>query len=379
MFANLVALRQSQAASGADDLADVFDAAAYADALLDESRMAADVAARTQTVRQAQLLVTALSTYGSSPALMAFANHDGALTDALGAAPVAALESMNDDARKADAEQIIAGLQAYIDSEELAALEGLGERAETLMRSMRVRRDSFKAARASATAAKRREARNGPVEDRRINKHPSNVEPKFVGKEQGAAKKGLVTGKNAGIAAVVALAAAGTVYGLKKLADASVMGSLKDVEAQLAQAAKGIETLTKLASVRVGEGFDSATEGVEASIKDIEGKVWALKPTLFKNSGYTDENVKGAAKHYEELHTKYVAALEKAEAAVAHAKEHAEGDAAKQAHKLITLVADVSHATDGALGMAAKGLSGAAKHFSTEKPAEEAAAPAAEG
>ncbi len=68
----------------------------------------------TETLRNATALKAAVEQYGLTPSLMAFANHDGSLTEALGLADTASLESLSDADRDIHKEKLLASLESYI-------------------------------------------------------------------------------------------------------------------------------------------------------------------------------------------------------------------------------------------------------------------------
>ncbi len=76
-----------------------------------------------ETRDRAIALKAAIETYGLTPALMAFANFNGALTEATGVPEAAALESLSQEDSDKQKEVLLATLESFIQGEEEPSLE----------------------------------------------------------------------------------------------------------------------------------------------------------------------------------------------------------------------------------------------------------------
>lgn len=343
-----------------------FDALAYLDTVLayEESERAHQEEA--ELLKRTATLTAALTEHGSTPSLMAFANADGALSAFAGAAPVLALESMSEDARKADAEAVVLAMEAW----SAGAIKDRASRKLTRAKQARevfaARKGSLKArAAAVKDAADKHSARQAEL-DKAFSSDKTTTRDKLMkSRERNAAiAKG---GKYAAIGAAVALAAAGTVYAIKKLYDQSVPGTAKDVEDALEHARKGLAALDKIASIRVSEGADA--EAVKNAFGDADylvGELTAVKGhlTTFKNSGFTPEKFKELVKEVESVHSSLAESCERMER---HLGEVGEGEHSEAAHKALALIHEARGVIERNLMVAEKIIARAAHHFTAHK------------
>ena len=320
MFTSIAAVLASNAseASAPFNALEVIDAHAEYAQMRDERRKTLEMLDRTE------LLIDVLREHGSQPSLMAFVNHDGALSSIAGAAPVAALESMSSQAREADAESVICAMEGLVDT--LKKASG----ADAVKRAFTARREAK--ATAAEASAKQKEM-FGPKE-----KFTSKT-TRVVGEKARAAGSAIrhpvdtarsayasgkdmarAHGKTAGYATLGVLAAAGTIYAVKRLMDASVPGTAAQTHEWIERAQKNIEILDKVAGVKLpesDEGFEEFVGKLKSALGDydttidekglVHQKKFAYRnmPVFFSRSGFTAENAKELAKDLESVHGKY--------------------------------------------------------------------------
>lgn len=360
MFKHLVTATAAQPAGAA------FDPLAYADVVLAYEAGEREHRETEELLKRSTLLAATLSEHGSTPSLMAFANADGALSAFAGAAPVVALESMSEDARMADAQAVVAAMEAW-------SAGAIKERASQKLTRAKHAREVFGARKASLkarAAAVKSEADKHAARQAELNKafskdKTTTREALLKGRERNAAiAKG---GKYAAIGAAVALAAAGTVYAIKKLYDQSIPGTAKDVEDAIEHARSGLAALDKIASIQLPTGDDAEAFTKALGEADyLVGELTVVKGhlTAFKNSGFTPEKFKELVKSIEAVHSSLAETCERMEH---HLDSVGEGTHSESAHKALALIHEARSVIERNLTVAEKIIARAAHHFTADK------------
>ena len=360
MFKHLVSATAAQPAGAA------FDPLAYADVVLAYEAGEREHRETEELLKRSTLLAATLTEHGSAPSLMAFANADGALSAFAGAAPVVALESMSEDARMADAQAVVAAMEAW-------SAGAIKERASQKLARAKQAREVFGARKASLKAraaavkseADKHSARQAELEKAFAKDKTTTRDALMKSRERNAMiAKG---GKYAAIGAAVALAAAGTVYAIKKLYDQSVPGTAKDVEEALAHARTGLAALDKIASIHIPTGDD--VESFNTALTEAREKVGEIgvvkgRLTAFKSAGFSPESFKELVKDVEAVHSSLAESCERLER---HAGEIGESAHSESAHAALGLIHEARTKVESNLATAEKIIARAAHHFTADK------------